>query len=107
MSISINPTKVDIVEQDLEDLKKTAPQEEKEVVVPSPPVTIINKKTAIHFWAQDPNVLLQPEYALEFFPTETMTFNQKLNAITRIVLILTAISYLVTKKNEYYCCLSY
>ena len=98
MSISINPTKVDIVEQDLEDLKKTAPQEEKEVVVPSPPVTIINKKTAIHFWAQDPNVLLQPEYALEFFPTETMTFNQKLNAITRIVLILTAISYLVTKK---------
>ena len=42
--------------------------------------------------------MLQPEHALEFFPTEAMTFNQKLNAITRIVLILTAVSYLTTKK---------
>tara|TARA_B100001287_G_scaffold235848_1_gene208194 strand:+ start:62827 stop:63654 length:828 start_codon:yes stop_codon:yes gene_type:complete len=99
MSNFINPTKVDIIEQDLEDLKKTESPvpEPTEPVVP-PPVTIVNKKTTIHFWAEDPNVLLQPEHALEFFPTEGMTFNQKLNAITRIVLILTAISYLATKK---------
>ena len=101
MSNSINPTKVDIVEQDLEDLKKKEPKEEtdeKEEPTIPPSVTIVNKKTTIHFWAEDPNVLLQPEHALEFFPTETMSFNQKLNAITRIVLILTAISYLTTKK---------
>jgi len=106
MPNSINPTKVDIVEQDLENLKKKElpeveePEEKKNIYIhpPPPPVTFVNKKTSIHFWAQDPNVLLQPEHALEFFPTEAMTFNQKLNAITRIVLILTAVSYLTTKK---------
>jgi hypothetical protein len=101
MSNSINPTKIDIVEQDLEDLKKSEPKEEvdeiEKIPVP-PPINIVNKKTSIHFWAEDPNVLLQPEHALEFFPTESMSFNQKLNAVTRIVLILTALSYLSTKK---------
>jgi len=101
MSNSINPTKIDIVEQDLEDLKQIAPSEEideREEPVISPTFDIVNKKTIIHFWAEDPNVLLHTEHALEFFPTETMSFNQKLNAITRIVLVLTAFSYLTTKK---------
>ena len=40
------------------------------------------------FWGDDPNVLLR---SLQFFPTETMTYAQKLNAITRSVLILTLI----------------
>ena len=61
MSNSINPTKIDIVEQDLEDLKKSEPKEEvdeiEKIPVP-PPITIVNKKTSIHFWAEDPNVLL-------------------------------------------------
>lgn len=103
MSNSINPTKIDIVEQDLEDLKQISPNEEideREEPVISPPFDIVNKKTIIHFWAEDPNVLLHTEHALEFFPTETMSFNQKLNAITRIVLVLTAFSYLTTKKNN-------
>ena len=98
---SINPTKVDIDEQYLEELNHNVPEEEIEEEnehIISPPVTIVTKKNVIHFWAEDPNVLLDPQHALEFFPTETMNFNQKLNAITRIVLILTAFSYLTTKK---------
>jgi len=52
----------------------------------------------VMFWTEDPNVLLNTQYWNEFFPTESMTFNQKLNALTRIVLILTIISYLFTQK---------
>ena len=52
----------------------------------------------ILFWTEDPNVLLNTHYWHEFFPTESMTFNQKLNALTRIVLVLTIISYLFTQK---------
>ena len=52
----------------------------------------------ILFWTEDPNVLLNTQYWNEFFPTESMTFNQKLNALTRIVLVLTVISYLFTQK---------
>ena len=52
----------------------------------------------ILFWTEDPNVLLNTQYWNEFFPTESMTFNQKLNALTRIVLVLTIISYLFTQK---------
>jgi hypothetical protein len=55
-------------------------------------------KTKILFWSENPNVLLDPKHAFEFFPTETMSFNQKLNALTRIVLILTLISYIFTQK---------
>lgn len=42
----------------------------------------------VPFWSDNPNVLLQGKYITEFFPVLDMTFNQKLNAITRSVLVL-------------------
>ncbi len=59
-----------------------------------------NSHPKILFWSEDPNVLLNSHYWYEFFPTETMSFNQKLNALTRIVLILTIVSYLFTQKPK-------
>ena len=47
----------------------------------------------ILFWGDDPNALLDPKCILEFFPTSLMTYNQKLNAISRLVIILTASLY--------------
>ena len=49
----------------------------------------------VPFWTQDPNVIFQ--YPLEFFPVQQMTMEQKLNAITRLVLMLTLILFVVTK----------
>jgi len=49
----------------------------------------------VPFWTQDPNVIFQ--YPLEFFPVEQMTIEQKLNAITRLVLLLTLILFVITK----------
>jgi Family of unknown function (DUF5762) len=48
------------------------------------------------FWTQNPNILMDKDYMLEFFPTGEMTFNQKLNAVTRSVLILTVMGLILT-----------
>ena len=51
----------------------------------------------IPFWAENPNVLLNPAYLTEFFPSDDMTYNQKLNSITRMILIVTVLVFLFTK----------
>jgi hypothetical protein len=55
-----------------------------------------NKKN-IPFWSENPNVLLQSEYITEFYPIETMSYEQKLNAITRTILVLSIICFLFTQ----------
>ena len=42
----------------------------------------------VPFWSENPNVLLQGRYIGEFFPVTDMTFNQRLNAITRSLIVL-------------------
>lgn len=54
----------------------------------------------IPFWSDDPNVLLNPNYFLEFFPVESMTYEQKLNAITRSILVLSILGFIFTKNTR-------
>jgi hypothetical protein len=49
------------------------------------------------FWFDNPNILLDKNYILEFFPIESMSYNQKLNAITRIIIVLTIIGFVISK----------
>ena len=51
----------------------------------------------IPFWGENPNVLLQQPYTLEFFPAPGMTYEQKLNAITRAVIAFAMLSFIVMK----------
>jgi hypothetical protein len=53
----------------------------------------------VPFWTHDPNVILDPRYALEFFPVETMEYNQKLNAVTRVVLAMTLLSLIFVSRT--------
>jgi hypothetical protein len=56
------------------------------------------KKTLnIPFWSDNPNILFQREYCMEFFPIDSMTYEQKLNAITRTILILTILGFFVSQ----------
>lgn len=57
----------------------------------------VNEKPTIPFWSNNPNVLFQREYILEFFPVETMSYTQKLNAITRSIIVLCIVGYIFTK----------
>jgi hypothetical protein len=51
---------------------------------------------SIQFWTNDPTILLKKEYIFELWPTPNMCYNQKLNAITRLVAILTILGFAIT-----------
>ena len=53
----------------------------------------------IIIWYQDPNILLKN--VNELFPLGHMTFNQKINALTRLIIILTFLAYLFGKSIKY------
>ena len=99
----MNPT---ILDNDLEhsvpEEKTIEPTEEieKKTEVQKMPLQVVKKKVKIPFWSEDPNVLFQPNYVLEFFPVDTMSFNQKLNSLTRLVIIMTLIAYIFTGKER-------
>lgn len=61
--------------------------------LPLPP----NKDQKIPFWSENPNILLNPAYITEFFPSEDMTYSQKLNAITRMIIVLTIVVFFITQ----------
>jgi hypothetical protein len=49
------------------------------------------------FWLNDPMILLKKEKMFGFLPKNNMTFSEKLNAITRTIILLTTLGYLFTK----------
>lgn len=57
------------------------------------PLSAPNSEDSIPFWATNPNILFDSQYVMEFFPVEDMTYNQKLNAITRTVIILALLTF--------------
>ena len=57
-------------------------------------------KKDIPFWAESPEILIDKDSLMELFPTEHMTYNQKLNAITRTILILTITVFIVSRSMQ-------
>ena len=54
----------------------------------------------VPFWGNNPNILLNSESMFELFPTEDMSFEQKLNAVTRTLVLLTIMTFLYTKSTH-------
>jgi hypothetical protein len=54
----------------------------------------------IPFWLNDPSILLNKDNILQLWPTQQMTFEAKLNAISRIVILLSFLGFLFTKKTS-------
>ena len=50
----------------------------------------------IKFWSNEPTIILNKDYIFEIWPTPKMTFEQKLNAISRLILILTILGFIFT-----------
>lgn len=50
----------------------------------------------IPVWFNDPTILLNSTYILQLWPTKDMTFEAKVNAISRLVILMTSVGYLVT-----------
>jgi len=55
---------------------------------------------SIAFWINDPSVLFNKDYILELWPTNYMSYEQKLNAITRLIILLTILGYILTKSYK-------
>jgi hypothetical protein len=52
----------------------------------------------IPFWSNDFTVIFNKNYITELWPSNEMTYEQKLNAITRCVLLLTFLGFVATMK---------
>ncbi len=61
---------------------------------------IKTKPKQIPFWSENPNILLNLSYINEFFPSEDMSYNQKLNAITRMIIVLTILMFLFMRTSR-------
>ena len=49
------------------------------------------------FWLYNPNILFKSQEISNIWPTNNMSFAEKLNAISRLVIVFTLLGYLMTK----------
>jgi hypothetical protein len=49
------------------------------------------------FWFNNPTILFNKDYILQIWPTQQMSFDAKLNAISRIVILLSVLGFLLTR----------
>ena len=50
-----------------------------------------------NFWLNNPNILLKKEYITQIWPTKNLDYPEKLNAITRLIILLALTGYFLTK----------
>ena len=51
---------------------------------------------SIPFWYDDPSILFNKDHIFELWPKPIMNYNQKLNAITRLIIIVTIAGFIIT-----------
>ena len=54
----------------------------------------------IQFWSNDPTILFNKEYIFELWPTTNMCYEQKLNSISRLIILLTILGYILTMSKR-------
>jgi len=54
----------------------------------------------IQFWSNYPTILFNKEYIFELWPTTSMCYEEKLNAISRLIIILTILGYILTMSKR-------
>ena len=54
----------------------------------------------IPFWFNDPSILLNKKYLFVIWPNSFMTYEEKLNAITRLVILLSICGYILTNSQN-------
>jgi len=50
----------------------------------------------IPFWFNDPSILLNKDYVFDLWPNNNMSYPQKINAISRIIFLITFLGYILT-----------
>lgn len=52
------------------------------------------------FWTNDPTILFNKDYVFELWPLTNMNYEQKLNAITRLIIFITILGYILTMSTR-------
>jgi hypothetical protein len=52
------------------------------------------------FWINEPSILLNKDYILQVWPSSKMSYEEKLNAISRLVIILTVLGFVLTMNKS-------
>ena len=64
---------------------------------PQPVPTMEKQLSSTPFWINDPMVLFKREEIMDIWPAPLMSIEQKMNAISRIVILLSILGFLITK----------
>jgi len=64
---------------------------------PDPVPSMDKQLSSTPFWVNDPLVLFKREEMMDIWPDPLMSIEQKLNAISRIVILLTLLGFLITR----------
>ena len=64
---------------------------------PEPVPSMEKQLSSTPFWINDPLVLFKREEIMDIWPAPLMSIEQKLNAISRIVILLSILGFLITK----------
>ena len=53
-----------------------------------------------NFWTSDPGILINKDSLLDLWPTQHMDQNSKLNAISRLIILLTVVGFMFSKSSR-------
>lgn len=51
---------------------------------------------SISFWSNDPYILFKKDYIFDLWPTAIMSYEEKLNAISRFIIFISTLGYILT-----------
>ena len=54
----------------------------------------------IQFWTNEPTILFNKYYIIELWPTNDMCYEQKLNSISRLIILLTILGYILSMSKK-------
>jgi len=54
----------------------------------------------MQFWSNDPTIIFNKNYIFELWPTTNMCYEQKLNSITRLIILITILGYILTMSTR-------
>jgi len=52
------------------------------------------------FWTNEPTILFNKEYMFDLWPNSNMNYEQKLNAITRLIILVSILGYILTMSTR-------
>jgi hypothetical protein len=56
-----------------------------------------NKSKSADFWLYNPMILFKKEYLADLYPNQSQSFVEKINAISRLIILLTILGFIVSR----------